>query len=189
MEYTINQLFRYKPGNHGLTEETIYAQQPTSEEDSIPIFSGSGDNESPIGFIRSAGHNKHGRPLAYFQGPCLILTKDGSAGLLTYKPPKFRFTINHHACVLTVRKEWRGKLDLQWFVFEKQHVLLRGVTSQSDNRIFNTSWFDRLKFEIPDYETIQIPQRDQKLKLLDYKKKLSQIISSIDVLIDSPLEA
>lgn len=80
----LSQLFSYSPGNHGLTEEIIYQQQPTSPEDRVPIFSGSADNETPMAWIQTEGKNNKGESLAYFQGPCIILTKDGSAGLLTY---------------------------------------------------------------------------------------------------------
>jgi len=158
----LSQLFSYSPGNHGLTEGIIYDQQPTSTEDRVPIFSGSADNETPMGWIKSGAKNNAGEPLAYFEGPCIILTKDGSAGLLTYKGPGERFTINHHACILSVRDQWKGELDLEWFAGQHQTLFFNLVTSKSDNRIFSTEWLDRISIPIPDYKSVQLPTRLRK---------------------------
>lgn len=163
MKATISQIFDYFPGNHGLTEEIIYDFQPTSERDRIPIFSGSKDNIVPIDFICANAKNNEGQEIEYFQGPCLILTKDGSAGLLTYKE-RGMFTLNHHACVLKVKETWKDKLDQEWFAYQYKERLLQYVTSKSDNRVFSTEWFDRILFEIPDYP-IQVDLRNKKKKL------------------------
>jgi len=161
----LNALFCYSPGNHGLTEDVIYEQQPTSIEDRFPIFSGSVDNETPMGWIQADGKNNEGKPLAYFQGPCIILTKDGSAGLLTYKGPAERFTINHHACVLTVKDEWKGELDLEWFAGQHQSLFFSLVTSRSDNRVFSTEWFERIAISVPDYHSVQLQVRKRRRAL------------------------
>ena len=184
---TINDMFDYAAGNHGLTEEIIYEQQPTSNDESVPIFSGSQDNQTPIGFIRSDGRNNKGDLIKYFQGPCLILTKDGSAGVLTHKGAGVRFTINHHACVLKLKPKWAAKLHLKWFAHQYQNKLLEVVTSKSDNRVFSIDWFDRLKFEIPDDYEEQARQWSKVETATTLQQKLFEIGRKIGAVATRPL--
>jgi type I restriction-modification system DNA methylase subunit len=185
--HTISEMFDYLPGNHGLTEEIIYEQQPTSEEDSVPIFSGSQDNETPIGYICRNANNKDGKPISYFEGPCLILTKDGSAGLLTFKEKGQEFTINHHACVLKVKEDWTNKVHLRWFAHRYQKTLFQAVTSKSDNRVFSTEWFERLKFDIPLYDE-QVRQWRKIEQLIQLKYQLRSASMTIEQLLSSRLK-
>jgi len=182
---TISKMFDYFPGNHGLTEEVIYNYSPLYPTEKIPIFSGSENNIIPIGYIRQNAKNNKGEAIVYFVGPCLILTKDGSAGLITYKSDKDgTFTINHHACALKLKEDWKGRIDLQWFAHQFRRRLYRYVTSKSDNGVFSTKWFDRIVFEIPDY-SIQMRQLAKKEKLHkmlividEYLDKLKKIMGS-----------
>lgn len=171
MKATISQMFDYFPGNHGLTEEVIYNSQPTRDDDCVPIFSGSKNNIIPIGVIRRLAKNKAGADIKCFEGPCLILTKDGSAGLMTFKEEGI-FTINHHACVLRIKDEWKDRLDQEWFAYQHETGLLQFVTSKSDNRILSTQWFDRILFDVPDYEV----QWEQKIK----KRELNNLIACLN---------
>jgi len=177
MKATISQMFDYFPGNHGLTEEIIYNYQPVSYEDSIPIFSGSRDNIVPIGYVGKKAKNKKGEDIKFFENSCLILTKDGSAGMMTYRDHGI-FTINHHACVLKVRKEWEEKINSQWFAQQFQQHLFQVVTSKSDNRIFNSEWFERLEFQIIPYP-IQLRQKNKKNSLIKMKILLKVIQDEI----------
>lgn len=174
---TISQMFDYFPGNHGLTEEIIYEFQPISDEDSIPIFSGSQNNVVPIGKIRKESKNKMGEDIRFFENECLILTKDGSAGMLTYRNQGV-FTLNHHACVLKVKENWKGKIDPEWFAQQFQSHLLQVVTSKSDNRVFSTKWFERIEFLIPSYP-IQFKQKTKKKTLIKIKKQIDLMIKDI----------
>lgn len=174
MKAKISNVFDYFPGTHGLTEETIYNYQPLSIDEKIPIFSGSQNNIIPIAYIRKNARNNKGEPISYFDGPCLILTKDGSAGLITYKE-KGLFTINHHACVLKLKDTWKGKLDIEWFAQQYQSSLYQYVTSKSDNRVFSTRWFDRVQFEIPPYP-LQIRQKNRKKILLQLKYRIKTFL-------------
>lgn len=180
MKATISQMFDYFPGNHGLTEEIIYNYQPISYVDSIPIFSGSQDNIVPIGYVRKKAKNKKGGDIQFFENSCLILTKDGSAGMMTYRDHGI-FTINHHACVLKVRKEWEEKIDPRWFAQQFQQHLFQVVTSKSDNRILTTEWFERLVFQIIPYP-IQLRQKNKKNNLIEMKKMLNIIREEITCL-------
>lgn len=170
MKAKISEVFDYFPGTHGLTEEIIYDHQPSSVDESVPIFSGSQNNIIPIAYIRKNAINNKGESVSYFEGPCLILTKDGSAGLITYKE-RGVFTINHHACVLRLKDIWEEKLDVEWFAQQYQSSLRQYVTSKSDNRVFSTKWFDRVQFKIPSHH-LQIRQRNKKKILIQLKNRI-----------------
>ncbi len=180
MKVKISKIFDYFPGNHGLTEEVIYSHQPTTQDDCVPIFSGSGDNEIPIGTVNKKAKNNKNVDVVYFESPCLILTKDGSAGLLTFKESGI-FTINHHACVLKIKNEWKDKVNPEWFVYQYQKELYQYVTSKSDNQVFSMKWFEKLSFEIPPYD-IQIRQLTKKRNLrsiITHLKKLDLSLKQI----------
>jgi len=179
---TISQMFDYFPGNHDLTEEIIYDYQPVNYLERIPIFSGSQDNIMPIGYIGKKAKNKKGKDVSFFENSCLILTKDGSSGMMTYRDHGI-FTINHHACILKVKEEWKGKVDPQWFAQQFQQHLFQVVTSKSDNRVFSTEWFDRLDFQIIPFP-LQLRQKNKKNKLNKLKKALHVIRKEIDFLLD-----
>jgi hypothetical protein len=179
---TISEMFDYFPGNHGLTEETIYNYQPSSTDESVPIFSGSQDNIVPIAYVRKDARNNKGEPVTCFEGPCLILTKDGSAGLITYKDQGI-FTINHHACVLKVKDSWKFDLDIEWFAHQYQSSLQQYVTSKSDNRVFSTKWFDRVEFKIPCLP-VQRRQKNKKKALVNIKNRIEYTLEALKVVLE-----
>lgn len=187
----ISEMFDYFPGNHGLTEEIVYNYQPTSSDDRVPIFSGSQNNITPIGYIRRDAHNNKGGNIVYFEGPCIILTKDGSAGLLTYRNKDDGiFTINHHACILKLKPQWAGKVDPKWFALRHKRRFRQYVTSKADNAVFSTEWFDRIDVDLPDYDT-QLRQKDKITKVvslaesLDYLcKRLEQLVMTTRVVLE-----
>ena len=182
MKAKISEVFDYFPGTHGLTEEIIYDHQPSSVDESVPIFSGSQNNIIPIAYIRKNAINNKGESVSYFEGPCLILTKDGSAGLITYKESGV-FTINHHACVLRLKDIWEEKLDVEWVAQQYQSYLYQYVTSKSDNRVFSTKWFDRVQFEIPSY-SLQIRQKNKKRMLLQLKSRIETTLNRLGVILE-----
>ena len=175
-----SDMFDYYPGNHGLTEEIVYNYQPTTLDERIPIYSGSQNNIVPIGYVRKDARNNVGNDIAYFEGPCLILTKDGSAGILTFRDKhEGIFTINHHACVLKLKGEWRDKVDTEWFALQYKNTFYQYVTSKSDNGVFSTEWFDRTLFELPAYSK-QLQQRGKRGKLVLLANKMAYLLESLE---------
>src|SRR5664280_285884 len=131
---TVADVFECHPGNHGLTERAIRDQPALTHGQGVPVLSGSSDNERPGAWIRPGATTIYHKPVVYYEGPCLVLTKDGSAGLLTYQSVGL-FTLNHHACVLSLRPKWCERVDLQWFAWHYRDYFVRWSTSQSDNRV------------------------------------------------------
>lgn len=175
MRITVKDLFDYTPGNHGLTEETIYFHQADAPESAIPVYSGSASNDKPIAYISRTAKNNKDNPVTYFRGPCLILTKDGSAGLLTYVGPEAgEFTINHHACVLKLKGKYKNVVDLNWFEFQYKSLFYKYISSKSDNGVFSIEWFDRIEVEVPDMK-FQLNDLKKRRTIFDAAKKLASI--------------
>ena len=183
MEIIGSKLFDYFAGNHRLTEDIIYNQQPNDEDSKIPIFSGSNDNICPIDYISDKAKNKDGEEVKYFKGPCLILTKDGSAGLLTYKDSEEKiFTINHHACILKLKKEQENKVLLKWFAYQYRKKLYKYISSKSDNGVFSIEWLDKVIFNIPD-KSIQEAHSQKKEFILEAINSINILNSKISFLL------
>ncbi|MBE0418266.1 MAG: restriction endonuclease subunit S, partial [Coriobacteriia bacterium] len=176
---TLNQAFHYHPGTHGLTEEVLYDALPLSTEDAVPVLSGSEDNLSPLAAIRPRARNNKGKDVVYFTGPAIVLTKDGSAGLMTFWPSG-TFTINHHACVLKLRKDCADVIEPEWFALQYRSRLQTYASSQSDNRVLSSEWFDKVRFEIPPMDT----QR----RVLAKKHELARHLSALTRFRDAAAE-
>jgi len=170
---TVVALLEYHPGNHGLTEKAIRDQPPSAAEQGVPVLSGSSDNERPRAWIRRGATTADGKPVMYYEGPCLVLTKDGSAGLLTYQDVGL-FTLNHHACVLLLRPEWNGRVDLEWFAWQYRQYFVRWTTSQSDNRVLSRELINSAEVELPDTD-VQTTQLARMKTLLLVASKLRAI--------------
>lgn len=170
-------MFDYFPGTHGFTEEVIYQYQPFLYEQQIPIFSGSQDNTVPIGYICLNAKNNKEEDIRYFDGECIILTKDGSSGQMTYINSGV-FTINHHACVLKLKQSMKKIVHIKWFAFQYRTHLLQYTTSKSDNRVFSTDWFDRVSFEVPDYSIQERIQQKRDI-LLSTKNSLEDVLKNL----------
>jgi hypothetical protein len=117
----------------------------------------------------------------------LILTKDGSAGLLTYKGDGERFTLNHHACVLKPKQEWKKRVHLQWFAHQYQTTFFAVATSKSDNKVFSTEWFNRLRFVVPPYK-YQLDQWKGLEKLVNLRAEIHNATNNLAHLLSSPLK-
>lgn len=140
-------------GNSGLIEEFIYHNQPTSIEDKIPIFSGATITANFMGYITPKSRPNN-NDLKIFEGECILVARKGNAGKMTYIK-EGKFATNDDAYVLTIKKEWKSKLNLRWFVYQYQDMFYNLVTSKSDNATFNKEYAENQEILLPDKEKIQ----------------------------------
>jgi len=91
----------------------------------------------------------NGKKLKTFRGPAIHVARNGYAGLMAYIPSG-EFTANDHAYVLTPKKDWKDKINLNWFIHEFQDLFFNLVTSKSDNATFNKQYVSRQTVKIPD---------------------------------------
>jgi len=168
----IKKIFDIIGGNSGLTEEFIYYNQPNNEEEKIPILSSATLDNNLMGYVsRIAKIN--GKKLKIFKGLCILVARNGYAGTMTYIENE-RFTTNDHAYVLILKKEWKEKINLRWFVHQYQELFYNLVTSKSDNATFNKEYAEKQKVKIPDIK-VQISIAE-KLQKIDYLMKNFQFL-------------
>ena len=168
-------------GNSGLTEDFIYNNLPSSEDDKIPIFSSSTQYSTTMGYIsRNAKLNQS--VLKIFRGECILVARNGYAGTMTYIKDK-EFTVNDHAYILKLKNEWKDKINLRWFTHQYQELFYNLVTSKSDNATFNKEYSEQQEIDIPDIK-FQNEIADKLIKVDKLIEKLGKIKNFIDDLLE-----
>ena len=160
----LENIFHFVGGNSNLTEDFIYNNQPGTEEEKILILSGATQSTNFMGHLskRAMPNNKK---LKIFNGPCILVGRNGFyAGTMIYIHSGV-FVANDHAYVVTLKKEWKEKIDLRWFVYQYQELFFNLVTSKSDNATFNKEYAEK-----------------QSVIILDHKKqlKISRVLTKLD---------
>lgn len=177
----ISTVFNIRGGNSGLTEEFIYHNLPEVEEDKIEILTSATSERTAMGFI-SKNAKPNNKKLKIFECPAILVARNGYAGTMTYIP-RGRFTTNDHAYVLTPKKAWKDKIDLEWFISAYQKLFWRIVTSKSDNATFSKEYAER--------QIIQLSHKDKQNRImqkLTSLKSLIQKLHAIENKIDELLE-
>ena len=170
----INTIFKIIGGNSGLTEQFIYNNLPTKQEESILIFSGSTKHINTLGLISKNVALKN-REIKIFNSPAILIVRKGLAGHMKVIKNK-KFTINDDAYVLTVKKDWKNKINLRWFAYQYQELFYNLVTSKSDNATFNKEYAERQMIKIPNI-SIQNDIAEKLEKIDDLIIKLEEIKS------------
>ncbi len=168
-------------GNSGLTKEFIYHNLPEIEEEKIEILTGATLERTAMGFI-SKNAKPDNKKLKIFEGPALLVARNGYAGTMTYIS-KGKFTTNDHAYVLTPKKAWKDKINLEWFMSEYQELFWKIVTSKSDNATFSKEYAERQIIKLPNINVQnKIVQKVHPFKNLI--NKLKSIENRIDKLLE-----
>lgn len=168
-------------GNSGLTEEFIYHNLPETEEDKIEILTSATLERTAMGFVSKNAKPKN-KKLKIFEGPAILVTRNGYAGTMRYIS-RDRFTTNDHAYVLIPKKVWKDKINLEWFISEYQGLFWKIVTSKSDNATFSKEYAER--------QTIQLPNIDDQNRIMQKLTQLRVLIQKLYVIenkIDELLE-
>jgi hypothetical protein len=177
----IKTFMDFAGGNSGLTEEFIYHNLPNNEEEKVEILTSATLERTAIGFI-SKNAKPNNSNLKIFKGPAVLVARNGYAGTMTHIS-KGRFTTNDHAYVLTLKKAWKDKINLKWFISEYQQLFFNLVTSKSDNATFSKEYANRQIIKIPDIDFQNSFVR--KIEYIeDVIKKLENIEKEIDELLE-----
>jgi len=180
-EAPVEKIFHIEGGNSGLTEEFIYYNQPSNEEETIEIFTGATLEENKAGFI-SRFAKPNGTKLKIFQGPATLVVRKGLAGKMFYIR-KDEFTTNDDAYVLTPKKDWEEKINPKWFIHEYQDLFFNLVTSKSDNATFDKEYASRQTVKIPD-----IDFQNTFVEKIEYMETIIAKLREIEKEIDEQLE-
>lgn len=159
------RIFDIKGGNPGLTEEFIYNNQPSDKKEAITVFSSSTDTATNMGTV-SRNARIGGETIKIFQGPALIISRNGQAGKVTFIEKEV-FTTNDHAYVLTVKPAYEREIDLEWFAYVSEKYTKNCVTSKDSNGTFNKEIFLREQIDIANY--------DMQREIVNIKKNMHEL--------------
>lgn len=159
----IGKIFEFIGGNSGLTEEFIYNNQPTRENEKIQVYSGATQKQSFVGFV-SPKAKINGKEIKKIDTPAILVVRKGKAGkMILIKEGKI--SITDDAYILILKKDWVEKVNPNWFVYQYQELFYNLVTSKSDNATFNKEYAEK-----------------QSVIILDHKKqlKISRVLTKLD---------
>lgn len=163
----IGNIFNIIQG-HQITDEVLY-----KTEGKIPVLTSRNEikgywNESII---------------TEDQLPCITYPTKGNAGY-AYVQTKI-FDANNTA-VLLLKKEWNGKINLNWFAIKLSHIFLQIPTSKDGVSYLNKDIVADFELEIPH---ISIQNREfEYLKDLEEKKEhLLKIVNRIDAILNKAI--
>ena len=177
----MKSFMNFAGGNSGLTEEFIYYNLPNNEEEKVEILTSATLERTAMGFI-SRNTKLNNKKLKIFEGPAILVTRNGYAGSMSYIP-NMEFTTNDHAYVLTPTKEWKDKINLKWFICEYQSLFFNLVTSKSDNATFSKEYANRQIIKIPD-----IDFQNSFVRKIEYIEDIIKKLKNIEKRIDGLLE-
>ena len=152
-KFLIKEIFKIHGGVSGLTEKVIYENQAENDEDNISVFSSASEETF---FLPKVDKNTKikDKAIKVFskEKKYIIVARNGKAGLMGIIE-NIDFTINDHAYILEVKKNFIGKIDLEYFISKYQKVFLDFVTSKDSNGTFS-------KEIAENYEVIIEPIKD-----------------------------
>jgi hypothetical protein len=180
-EDKLKTFVKFEGGNSGLTEEFIYHNSAEIDSNRIKVLTSSTSERTAMGFV-SKNTKPNGKTLKIFQTPAILVARNGYAGTMTYVHNDV-FTTNDHAYVVTPKKEWKAKINLEWFMYEYQDLFFRLVTSKSDNATFSKEYAEKQLVQIPhiDYQNTVV----QKINIV---KKTQQQLQVLQIKIEQLLE-
>jgi len=177
----LNNMLNIVGGNSGLTEEFIYYNQPTKNEESIRIFSGATADNNFLGFVNK-NSKPNGAKLKIFKSPFVQIIRKGLAGSMVYYK-KGEFTANDDIYISTIKEGWKNKINLRWFAYQYQELFYNLITSKSDNATFNKDYAKRQVIKLPD-KKIQDKIAEKLLKIDSLIREFNRIENKLKEFIE-----
>lgn len=166
-------------GNYALTDEAIYVSIQ-NKDSYIPLYGGNKDHNTTDRRISVTAKTKKGVPITVFSGEGIIISLDGSAGSMTYKQDE-QFALNHHAGFITLRKDAKDKVNLEFFSIYLQNFY-RGLSISDGSKTLSLTQIYAEEFSLPSYEVqCKVLQSIKRIsskirKLESVKNKLSSLM-------------
>ncbi|MDG6889418.1 Type I restriction modification DNA specificity domain protein [Clostridium perfringens] len=154
-------------GDSCITKNFIYYNMPMDEKQSIPVYSSSTKEQTFMGMINKLATNR-GKNIKVFEGEAILVARNGQAGKMRYIPKGHEFTINDHAYVMKVKKQYRDRINLTWFMFKFQRLFYEIVIAKDANGNFNKTYANEQEIIIPSIKTQELEL--EKIKKLCYIK-------------------
>jgi type I restriction enzyme M protein len=168
----IGQVFNFFGGNSGLTEEFIYNNQPTNDEEKLEIYSGATERKNFVGFV-SVNAVLNNKNLIILNAPAILIVRKGKAGKMIFIK-NGKFSLTDDAYVIIPKEKWVNKIDLRWFMHQYQELFYNLVTSKSDNATFNKEYAEKQNVVVLDH--------GKQLKISNALTKLDEAIDTLNKL-------
>ena len=165
-------------GDSCITKNFIYYNMPMDEKQSIPVYSSSTKEQTFMGMINKLATNR-GKNIKVFEGEAILVARNGQAGKMRYIPKGHEFTINDHAYVMKVKKQYRDRINLTWFMFKFQRLFYEIVIAKDANGNFNKTYANEQEIIIPSIKTQELELEKIK-EIMLYKSKLVKIRKEIE---------
>lgn len=162
-----NVFFDFLPNSQNLTEEFLYAHQPTTPS-TIPVFSTS---EIMIGKLDDSDEIRD--KFNIINGPVMIVARKGYAGRL-YVVEQLNLIIHEDAYAVKPKKEYIDHINLKWFAGHYSAEFQANRTS-----FWGIGDFPRERFKSMD---VVIPTRDFQDAVARLYVRRNDILSKISKL-------
>ena len=159
---SVKKIFDSISGNRGLTEEVIYENIINNNNNitQYEVLSSSLLEETKLGFIPkieilnkeiSVVENKN----------CILISRNGNAGIMTLLNNSSNYTINDHAYILIIQNNEHTnkykKLEvefLKWFIVKHQSTVIEYSTTNDNSTWNKTNFFKDCKIELPSEKEV-----------------------------------
>ena len=183
--YGFDELFYpLEKGTSKLTEQQIY-KSLIMDGELVPIWGGNQEHESVTSYVNVNARNKDDAAIRIFEGDCLIVSLDGSAGSMTFKPKGSKFALNHHAGVLKLKDP--KILDLRYFKYKFENKL-RSLAVSDGSKTLSKRQLEVQTFDLPGL-SVQLKILERYEQLANLQKKLNQTKSELDALLSKEVVA
>lgn len=163
-KFPLKEVFKIHGGNSVLTEKTIYENQAKDPQDNIAVFSSATEEAFLLPKV-DKNLSIEGKPIKSFSKDkkYIIIARNGKAGLMDIIED-IDFTINDHAYVMELKKPFKDKVNLNYFIIRYQRDFLDFVSSKDSNGTFS-------KEIAQNYEIELVAIKDQNNFIEEYNKK------------------
>lgn len=187
--YRFNDLFYpIEKGTFGLTDKAIYESIKYGGR-FIPFWGGQQNHDEEERFVSINAKNINSKSINVFSGECLIISFDGSAGSMTYKPrekegEKFIFSLNHHAGTIKVKDP--SLIDIVYFKY-KYEPILKNIAISEGSKTISIKQLKKINFDLYDLPIQKLILKRYK-KLDSLKNNLIMTINNIDKITSKTLD-
>jgi hypothetical protein len=158
------EFFDILPNSQGLTEEYLYAHQPTTNQ-TIPVYSTS---EVAIGKLDDCAETR--REFNIIDGPVIIVARKGYAGRL-YVIENPKLIVHEDAYPIKPKQQYESEINLWWFA---QHYSVEFQANRTSP--WGIGDFPRTRF---NSMRVLIPQREYQDSVVDLYLRRRQLLSEL----------
>jgi restriction endonuclease S subunit len=180
---SVSELFDINSGNSGLTEEYLYK---TSDENKLKNILLTGSTNESLSRLISDIKLPNNKTINIYKSEGIHIIRKGKAGTIRYLP-KNSYALNDDAYFLTLKKDVKYKVDLEW-LFYTQKELFMSYSTNSDNGTWSKTGF--LNSALIDIPSLKEQKQIKKIfkTLFEKRTKFELILEEINKTFSKDLE-